>query len=144
MTTAPDIISIPEADDWMKDFLQELSVFPINRKLQALVDEHCRKEGSSQTEFLYGICYMVALSALTPYQIAERTGIELKTIKLLVNNLNNMLRKLDRLGETYLHTLYDRYPDLYKNDASSTVQVNRFFDKGFDLLASQSEPESSS
>lgn len=137
--TAPDIISIPEADDWMKDFLQELSSFPINRKLQGLVDEQCRKEEISQAEFLYGICYMVALSALTPYQISEKTGLELKTVKLLVNNLHNMMRKLDKLGEKYLHTLYDRYPELQEDDMSSMAHTTRFCNSGFDLLAKQAE-----
>jgi hypothetical protein len=136
MTTAPEIISIPEADEWLKAFLDELADFPINRKLEAIISAHCQREGSSRTQFLYSVCYMIALSSLTPYQVSQNTAIDLKTAKLLVNNLNNMLRKLDRLGERYLHTVYERYPELYDDNASSIIHVNRFLNKGLDLAAS--------
>jgi hypothetical protein len=126
---------IPEAEEWLTAFLRELANFPINMKLQSVVDEQCRKDDSSQAEFLYGLCYLIAFSRQTPYQIAQETGIALKTVQLLVNNLHNMIRKLDRLGEKYLHTLYDRYPEQYENDFSSMLHVTRFFNKGFDLAA---------
>ncbi|WP_303674750.1 hypothetical protein [Vampirovibrio chlorellavorus] len=133
---SPPHILLPEADEWLTVFLQELSEFPVNRKLEAIIDEHCRREGSSRTQFLYGVCYMISLSSLTPYQVAQKTEIDLKTVKLLVNNLNNMLRKLDKLGERYLHTLYDRHPEQHEDDASSIIHATRFMNKGLDMAAS--------
>lgn len=123
----------PNAAEDLQSFVDSLQDYPINKKLVPVVDAIVVRDKTTKEAFLYSFCFLVIGSRQTPFQIAEATGIPIKMVKLLVNNLNNACRKFDHIGQQYLGQLYDLNPEEADYDFRLMIEVDQYLKTGLDM-----------